>query len=657
MSNRKTLIASAIALACSASVMADRLGSTNFGAGDRSALHKKYTDFRTIQISSGSPSIAVIQIGMVKGLSKSFNGTAGTITLDLRSGVFAAEFSGLVPGETYTLWLVDQSQGSPVGDLSTARSFRLGQLGGTGPAAALSGSLDSSLLSGFEIDRVVLSRTGGSISDVVASGSLGVLQKMFFRSPEAAKAGAGLPFARLVPSLVPNVTAGDGNTAGQNTRRSSSATTSAAALEALIEQGARLFFDETFAGNGRTCGTCHPASRNFTIDPEFISKLPPDDPLFVAEFNPALAQLERPALMRKFGLILENVDGLDNPTQKYTMRSVPHTLGMQVSLTTDASRANPPAAMTGWSGDGAPGAGSLRDFAIGAVTQHFTKTLGRSAGQDFVLPTEQQLDALEAFQLSLGRAADFDLAKVTFLDAGVATGQALFVNGSGDPLAGGRCGGCHVNGGALAANGQNRNFNTNVEDAIHPARSIEDFPRDGGFGQTLNATGAFGDGTFNSTSVVEAADTPPFFHNNLVNTLEEVVGFYSGPVFNASRDARGRFNFTTAQITHIANFMRGLNTLQNIDLARTALTQALALNVERHQSSQRLAASLADIGDAIKVLSEGGIFPAAKEQLTEAQRLLEQCGTTHEAAAHAARIEQAIAALNSARTLVATIAP
>src|SRR4029453_5161545 len=81
----------------------------------------------------------------------------------------------------------------------------------------------------------------------------------------------------------------------------------------LIAQGEKIFFTETFEGNGRTCGTCHPAENNFTIDPAFIATLPPDDPLFVAEFNPALATLENPRLMREFGLILENVDGFDKP--------------------------------------------------------------------------------------------------------------------------------------------------------------------------------------------------------------------------------------------------------------------------------------------------------------------------------------------------------
>src|SRR5438132_11070587 len=91
-------------------------------------------------------------------------------------------------------------------------------------------------------------------------------------------------------------------------------------MDRHISRGARLFFEETFRGNGRTCGTCHPANNNFTIDPEFIAALPANDPLFVAEFNPALAQLEKPPLMRQFGLILENVDGLEDPTNKFVMR-------------------------------------------------------------------------------------------------------------------------------------------------------------------------------------------------------------------------------------------------------------------------------------------------------------------------------------------------
>jgi hypothetical protein len=39
----------------------------------------------------------------------------------------------------------------------------------------------------------------------------------------------------------------------------------------------------------------------------------------------------------------------------------------------------------------------LERFATGAVIQHFTLTLKRELGVDFILPTDEQLDALEAF--------------------------------------------------------------------------------------------------------------------------------------------------------------------------------------------------------------------------------------------------------------------
>ena len=139
----------------------------------------------------------------------------------------------------------------------------------------------------------------------------------------------------------------------------------------LIEIGRKLFFEEKFDGNGRTCGTCHPATNNFTIDPASIAKLPKRDPLFVAEYNPKLRNLENPRLMRRYGLILENLDGFDKPG---VMRSVPHNIGLPTSMKSNLpGKAN----ALGWSGDGSPGDGSLRLFAVGAVVQHLPKSMKR----------------------------------------------------------------------------------------------------------------------------------------------------------------------------------------------------------------------------------------------------------------------------------------
>src|SRR5512134_961600 len=261
-----------------------------------------------------------------------------------------------------------------------------------------------------------------------------------------------------------------------------------------VSRGKAIFFNETFDGNGRTCGTCHPERNNFTIDPAFIATLPPTDPLFVAEFNPALGKnFENPKLMRQFGLILENLDGFADLENKFVMCGVPHVLAQRTSVNSNQGP------RTGWSGDGAPGDGSLRSFATGAVIQHFTKTLNRVPGVDFRLPTDAELDAIEAFMLSLGRQEDLKLP-LPLKGTIAKRGQALFLDNRV-----GKCNFCHNNAGANAdfggGNIGNQNFDTGVENLPdQPARLTgEKVPRDDGFRRP-------GDGTFNATPLVEAAD-------------------------------------------------------------------------------------------------------------------------------------------------------
>jgi cytochrome c553 len=382
-----------------------------------------------------------------------------------------------------------------------------------------------------------------------------------------------------------------------------------------IAKGRQLFFNETFNGNGRTCGTCHPAENNFTIDPAFIARLPAGDPLFVAEFTPALAKnFENPRLMREFGLILENLDGFDDLENRFVMRGVPHVLGLRVSV------ASPQGPRTGWSGDGAPGDGSLRSFAMGAVIQHFTKTLNRVPGVDFRLPTDEELDALEAFQLSLGRQEDLTLP-LPLKGTVAKRGQELFLDNKV-----GKCNFCHQNAGANANFGGgslgNQNFNTGVEDLPdQPARlTKEKVPRDDGFRRP-------GDNTFNTPPLVEAADTPPFFHNNAVATIEAAVAFYDGASFNNSPAGKVLAGATGAGIAldgtqsqAIASFLRVLNALENIRTAQIALERARSRRLSDADRAAELAQALTDTRDGIRVLSEAGLHPAAVAFLTESQK-------------------------------------
>lgn len=383
----------------------------------------------------------------------------------------------------------------------------------------------------------------------------------------------------------------------------------------LVAKGRDIFFNETFEGNGRTCGTCHRAEDNFAISPAFIATLPPDDPLFVAETNPDLAEnFENPLLMREFGLIVENLDGFGDLENTFTLRGVPHTLALRASI--DSAQGP----RTGWSGDGAPGDGSLKAFATGAVIQHFPKTINRVPGVDFRLPTEEELIALEAFQLSLGRQEDLALP-LPLTGIVAARGQEIFLDNTL-----GKCNACHFNAGAngdpaiFGPDAGNLNFDTGVEALPDQPADLTDelVPPDDGFGTP-------GDGTFNTPPVVEAADTGPFFHNNSVETIEGAVAFYNGDAFNNSPAGQllvaatgSGINLDGTQVVAVAAFLRVINALENIRGARQLLTQSLS--DKRDAAKDKLTLVLAEIDDAISVLAGGGLHPQAVERLGEARR-------------------------------------
>lgn len=322
-------------------------------------------------------------------------------------------------------------------------------------------------------------------------------------------------------------------------------------LDPQLATGADLFFSETFGGNGRTCATCHKVDHNYTLQAD-LSNVSASDPLMIADpDNPAFvpnlelcdpnSPTENCQAIRQNGLILENRDdnlpGSDG-ARSYVMRSVPHLLSMATSL---EAPAGPFADATGWASDGAPGDGSLRQFAAGAAEQHFTHDVARNPG-DFPVLTDDELDAMDAFQRQLGRLEDINLASVTMLDDNAISGQVTFSE------AGGRCSRCHNNAGALSGT-INQNFDTNVEElrmfvcenspldpgqcAPASAQIVAGASFDGGRGLDPDPNGEaiWGDGTFNTPPLIEAADTPPFFHDNADATLETAIGFYRTPQF------------------------------------------------------------------------------------------------------------------------------
>ena len=663
-------------------------------------------------VENGGDRNVIMSMGYFKGLSTEKMNASGQVKLNLIDGIVEVQAEGLSRKESWDFWLIDNGPGSSVTPDAEDAMVRVGSLQRRGKLAKLEANLGSKVFVDFDPDLYVVTRAGKNPAEERILVGTTTLFHRLYRSGQRGQFGQladmDLPLAAsaepakdssmwssLVESLTPTAHAAvgvipDGGGSGEGGSLTS--------LDILINQGRTLFFSEQFNGNGRTCGTCHREDENLTISPEFIATLPANDALFVAEFNPNLSAsacpggtpcFENPVLMRKFALILENLDGFSDLQNRFVMRGVPHTLALLQNTLSPApdGTTQPPNERTGWSGDGAPvgnftlgngvphlAQGLLRDFPIGAVIQHFTQTLLRRNGIDFRLPTNAELDAMNAFMRSTGRRNDLILAGSGALSLKgeiPREGQRIFNNG-GAGFAGGRgippgtangagkCFFCHFSAGAsdFFFPNQNANFNTNVEqlpsqpaDLVVPAQKN---PADGGFGTGTPPAGVFGfgDGTFNTPVLVEAADTGPFFHNSSILTIEEAVNFYNSTQFNNAPGFGaqiGGIRLEATEVAAVAAFLRVINALENIRSAieiETRARNAKFLN----DSVDLLKLSISELEDALFVLHGGGLHPEAQVKLRRAIELDQQAMGTNSRAARQALIDEAITLKVGART-------
>jgi len=604
--------------------------------GNAERLFSRYLTWKS-QVQADENSTAfVFPMRTLRGGGEPYADLSGSATVDLATGFVRISFDADVAAHGFKLCLVDDRGEGGGTSLLEPQDIVLtvDNLVVTADGRELEGRLPGRLPANFEIDQVFVAEVDRSLdAGAVLFGGPTLFQRLL--AQELATQRAANDKSMLLGLAMPVQLGGP---------------LGIGPIGALVASGENEFFNNQFKGNGRTCGTCHPADFNLTIDSDFISKLPNTDPLFVAEFMPALTfelngsrRFENPVLMRKLGLITENLDGFGNLKKMFVMRSVPHTFAQGVSIQA-GNGVTPPDERTGWSGDGAPHgivngiptSGRLFDFAIGAVIQHFPKTTNRINNVDFIMPTNAQLIAMEAFQLSLGRQTDFNLNVLTFNDPETETGKILYQQSS--------CNKCHPNAGS---DQPNFNFDTGVEEFLinNPDITGEPRPADGGFGTDPNGlfpaipvpnngvdpnkpVGSFGNGEFNTPSIVEAADTGPFFHNNIVwGGIEEAIDFYRSAEFAQAQGFTISFGGNGRE--QVGKFLRSINSLDNIDTGTLFAQRAfdacaffpVSIFDAQHHAAVNLFLRLAlkDIDDTIRVLSEVGINPVALNHLKEAK--------------------------------------
>jgi hypothetical protein len=643
------LTVAALALAGLVVIRAAGGDPQNTGMADPIALTAAYDRYAG---GSAAPDVVTLSLSNLRGLSNEAINAGGRVTVDLATGSVESSVQLLPLDQTFDLWLIDNRPAPGHTTLAEAGDglMKVGTYAVASNRHTLSETRGADAFSDFFPDRAFVVRPGQSpVDGFVLTGPGTLFERLRHRQVRFVDRAAD-PIGFDPAAAV----ARDGN------------------VGRVIVEGRRLFLEEPFEGNGRTCGTCHVETNNFTVDPKLIATLLPTDPLFVSETNPALAQLENPDLLRRFGLVLVNADGFD-PSRGFVMRSTQNVQALANSMVAQDPRfavdfssngRNPdPPERLGWGNDGPP----LRDFALVAIAQHAPMTMSRARGVDFRVPTDEELDALAAYQLSLGRQEDFDLESLQLKSSVASKGKTLFLD-TGNVLEPGHknCNACHFNGGATTGisldptspgfprlDGSPRGFNTAADTRVNetPLALALGLPRDGGFGQVLTVFGSLGNTDdlpppfmhveledFNSASVVESADTGPFFHNHTVSSLEAAVAFYGTQAFKDSVSAvlapvEISEDPADPDVQAIAAFLRVLNALENI---RSSIAVA-----ERGRTMTR-AADLRDLSrlalsetvDALEVLCDGALGGPSEPSIRSARHKLIAARVSLEVAQH-----------------------
>ena len=227
-----------------------------------------------------------VALSHIRGLSEVPSAARGMVVVNSERGTVTVSVEGLLalpPQAVYEALLVDNIAGPGNDDIIV-----LGELKMRGSDGSLDREVGPGRLREFEVDMALVTRVmPGESGEFVVGGITSLFYKMGRRASLQAEELSALEssgfFGRTLSSRMTVLASGRGALSQ--------------GMIGLIEQGDTLFFQETFDGNGRTCGTCHRAEDNFALSPAFIATLPDDDLLFVAELNLGPDDLENPTLI------------------------------------------------------------------------------------------------------------------------------------------------------------------------------------------------------------------------------------------------------------------------------------------------------------------------------------------------------------------------
>jgi hypothetical protein len=227
----------------------------NTGMADPVALVNAFDRFLVGVPATGGTNVLVMSLVALRGLTSESMNAGGNVSIDLTGGSVVSQVRGLPAGGAFDLWLIKNRPASGHTTMAEPQDLlmKIGAYQVQAGVHSLSVTLGGDSFAKFLPDRAFVVRSNQSpLNSFVLTGSNTIFDRLMRRQVRFVdEPGAELGFDPVAPA------------------------TRAANFARLVAQGRRIFVKEQFNGNGRACGTCHVESHNFTIDPEFISTLPP----------------------------------------------------------------------------------------------------------------------------------------------------------------------------------------------------------------------------------------------------------------------------------------------------------------------------------------------------------------------------------------------
>ena len=166
----------------------------------------------------------------------------------------------------------------------------------------------------------------------------------------------------------------------------------ASCVNSSIDKGREIFFNETFAGNGRTCLTCHLADteNNYGLGVQTSRNASDDSTLLGPALN--VPGLEDYGLLKSSALVLVDMGDASKGIPQEFRRSL-NLVGLRVKCNRDGTEC----ATLGTLADRGE---RLEDFIDNAIATHFTTDIERIPGLHFRFATEKEKRNLIAFLTS-----------------------------------------------------------------------------------------------------------------------------------------------------------------------------------------------------------------------------------------------------------------